>query len=135
MFEVLKQSVFTSIGLAGLTREKISDLVGEAAQQVELTEQQASEFKEEVGRRSEEARTELTALIDLQIDHALIQMGLIKAEGRKAAESAGDTFREFIDQRIDEALNRIGAARSEDVTSLTHRLDLLEKKITSKPSY
>jgi polyhydroxyalkanoate synthesis regulator phasin len=134
MFEVLKQSILTSIGLAGLTREKVTELVAEVAQQAKLTEQQAREFQDEVDRRSEEARKELTELVDRQIDHALIQMGLIKAQGRKAAEAAGDVFREFIDQRIDEALVRIGVAKSEDVISLFNRLDLLEKKLASKTS-
>ena len=131
MFEMLKQSVFASIGLASLTREKIDDLVTEVAQKAELTEQQATEFQEEVSRRSEEARGELTTLIDRQIDHAMIQMGLIKAQGNKAAEKAGDTLKVFIDQRIDEALQRIGVARSEDVTALTHRLELVGKKVVA----
>jgi hypothetical protein len=56
-------------------------------------------------------------------------MGLLKGEARKATESANDAFRAFVDQRVDEALQRIGAARTEDVESLTHRLELLEKKV------
>ncbi len=129
MFDVLKQSVFTSIGLASLTKDKVSDLVAELKQQADLTDQQASEFQEEVDRRSDEARKNLTELVDHQIDSAMIQMGLLKGEARKAADSASDAFQTFVDQRVDEALQRIGVARTEDVESLTHRLELLEKKV------
>ena len=129
MFDVLKQSVFTSIGLASLTKDKVSELVAEIKEQADLTEQQASEFQEELDRRSDEARKGLTELVDHQIDSAMIQMGLLKGEARKAAESADVAFRTFVDQRVDEALQRIGVARTEDVESLTHRLELLEKKV------
>ena len=73
---------------------------------------------------------QLTALIDRQIDSAMIQMGLLKGEARKAADSANDAFRVFVDQRVDEALRRAGLARTENVESLTHRLELLEKKVS-----
>lgn len=132
MFDVLKQSVYASIGLANVTREKIADLVAEVTKESELTEQQIAEFQEEVSRRSKEARAELTALIDQQIDHAMIQMGLIKGEGRKVAEEAGNALQIFVDQRVDEALRRIGVARAKDVDELIHRIIALEKVVKEK---
>jgi polyhydroxyalkanoate synthesis regulator phasin len=129
MFDLLKQSVFTSIGLASLTKDKVSEVVAELQRQTDLTEQQAKEFQDEVDRRSDEARKNLTELVDHQIDSAMIQMGLLKAEARKAGESVNDAFRRFVDQRVDEALQRIGLARTDDIESLSRRLELLEKKI------
>ena len=72
MFDVLKQSVYASIGLANVTKEKISDLVTQVTKESELTEHQAEEFKEEIIRRSDAARAELTSLIERQINHALL---------------------------------------------------------------
>ncbi len=132
MFNVLKQSVYASLGLANVTREKVADLIAEVAQESELTEQQIQEFQEEVSRRSDEARKELTALIDKQIDHAMIQTGLIKAEGRKAAEEAGSALQTFVDRRVDEALRRIGVARTRDFDELVHRITALEKAVADK---
>lgn len=132
MFNVLKQSVYASIGLANVTKEKVADLVAEVTKEGELTEQQVEEFKEEVSRRSEEARKELAALIDRQIDHAMIQMGIIKGEGRKIAEEAGNALQTFVDQRIDEALRQIGVTRSEDVDELARRIAALEKAVAGK---
>ena len=126
MFDILKRSVYASIGLANVTKEKVDDLVAEVTKEGELTEQQVEEFKEEVSRRSEEARTELAVLIDKQIDHAMIQMGLLKGESRKAAAEAGNAFQTFVDQRVDEALKRIGVAISADVEELAQRIAALE---------
>lgn len=130
MFDILKRSVYASIGLANVTKEKVDDLVAEVTKEGELTEQQVEEFKEEVSRRSEEARTELAVLIDKQIDHSMIQMGLLKGESRKAAAEAGNAFQTFVDQRVDEALKRIGVARSADVEELAQRIAALEAEKT-----
>ena len=132
MFNVLKQSVYASIGLANVTREKIADLVEEATKESELTEQQIEEFKEEVSRRTDAARAELNAMIERQIDHSMIQMGILKGEGRKAAESAGSALQTFVDNRIDDALRRIGLAKAEDVDELVHRIAVLEKAVAGK---
>jgi polyhydroxyalkanoate synthesis regulator phasin len=127
VFDVLKQSVYASIGLASLTGDKITELVNEVTQRSELTDQEIKEFAEELGQRSAKAREELKTLIDKQIDHAMIQMGLMKAEGRKVAQETKDTFQTYVDERIDETLQRMGVARSEEVVSLERRLDLPEK--------
>lgn len=132
MFDVLKKSVYASIGLANVTRDKVADLVAEVTKEGELTEQQIEDFKEEVSRRSEAARAELTALIDQQIDHAMIQMGLIKGKSRKVAAEAGNVLQTIIDQRIDEALQRLGVAKNEDVEELAQRVRALEEKVTEK---
>jgi polyhydroxyalkanoate synthesis regulator phasin len=129
MFEVLKQSIFSSIGLASLTQEKIADIVAEVTKKIPLSEQQAKEFQEEVGRRSDEARQQLGKQIDSQIDHAFIQMGLLKAEARKTTESISDGLQRLIDDRISDALSRLGIAKAEDIAALTSRIELLEQKI------
>jgi polyhydroxyalkanoate synthesis regulator phasin len=132
MFDVLKRSVYASIGLANVTKEKVADLVAEVTKEGELTEQQVEEFKEEVSRRSEAARAELTVLIDQQIDHAMIQMGIIKGEGRKITEGAGSALQTFVDHRVDEAFQRIGVAKAGDVDDLVRRITVLEKSVAEK---
>ncbi|MFN7625794.1 MAG: phasin family protein [Pirellula sp.] len=132
MFEALKQSIFTSIGFANLTQERSGEIVSELAKHVPLTEQQAKDFSEEVVRRSEAARKDLGTQIDQQIDHALIQMGLMKNELRKVSESTGDAFSKMIDDRISDAMERLGVARSEEIEALTRRIELLEKKLQAK---
>jgi polyhydroxyalkanoate synthesis regulator phasin len=127
MFEALKQSIFTSIGVASLTQEKIAALVSELGKHMPISEKEVKDFSEEVSRRSETAKKELNQQIDSQIDHAFIQMGLVRNEIRKATESASDGLTRLIDERIDAALERLGVARVEDVVALQHRIELLER--------
>jgi polyhydroxyalkanoate synthesis regulator phasin len=130
MLEAIKQSIFTGIGAASLTQEKITEVVQELAKHLPLTDQQAKEFREEITRRSETARKELGQQIDSQIDHAFIQVGLAKNELRRAAESTSGAITQLIDERIQAAFERMGVAGTEDVEALKHRIELLEKHLS-----
>ena len=131
MFDVLKQSVFTSIGLASLAKERVGELVSEVARNAELTEQEAEDFRAEVDRRAEEARTQLSELIDKQIDHAMIQVALAKGEAVQAAGTAANALLQLIDDRVDAALEKLQVARTEEVDALLRRVELLEAKLNS----
>jgi polyhydroxyalkanoate synthesis regulator phasin len=128
MFETLKHSIFTSIGAASLTQEKIAEIVQEVAKHIPLTSDQAKEFSDEVTRRSTAARQDLEKQIDAKIDHAFIQMGLVKNELRKASETSSNTITQLIDARIEAALERLGIARSDELASLEERVSRLERR-------
>jgi polyhydroxyalkanoate synthesis regulator phasin len=132
MFELVKQAIFTSAGLASLGREKLNELAAEVSSRAKLSEKEAQEFQVELEQRAEQARKDLQAEIDWRIDHALIQLGIVKSGAKKAAESARDELQGLIDQRIDAALQRLGIARTEDVHALTQRVELLERKLAQK---
>jgi hypothetical protein len=83
-------------------------------------------------RRAEQAKQELRAEIDQRIDHAFIQLGILKAGVRKAGESARGELQTLMDQRIEAALQRLGIARADEVEALTRRIELLEKTVRPK---
>lgn len=132
MFDVLKQAIFASVGLASLTREKAEQLAAEVGRRAKLTEQESKDFQAELSNRVEQSRLELQAEIDRRIDHAFIQLGILKAGVKKESEAARDEFRAAIDAGVDKVLQRIGLTRSEDVQALTARLEALEKKLAGK---
>jgi len=132
MFDVLKQAVFASVGLADLTREKVEGVVAEVAKRAKLSEADAAEFQTELYDRVEKARTELGAEIDRRIDQAFIQLGLLKANVKHEAETVGNVVQTMTDQGLDAALTRMGLARQEDIDSLTQRIELLERKLAEK---
>lgn len=132
MFDVLKQAVFASVGLADLTREKVEGVVAEVTKRAKLSEADAKEFQAELQDRVEKARTELGAEIDRRIDQAFIQLGLLKANVKHEAESVANTVQTLSDHGLDVALTKMGLARQEDVDSLTKRIELLEKKLAEK---
>jgi poly(hydroxyalkanoate) granule-associated protein len=129
MLDLLKQSIFTSVGLACLAREKVEQLAAEVAHRAQLSEQEANDFQAQLVRRAEQAQQDLRAEIDQRIDHAFIQLGILKAGVRKAGESARGELQTPMDQRIDAALQRLGIARADEVEALTHRIELLEKNV------
>lgn len=132
MFDVLKQAVYTGIGLASLTKDKAEQLAQEVARRAKLTEQESNEFQSDLIARAEQARKELLEEIDQRINHAFIQVGIIKAGVKKETEAVGNEIRSFIDARIDAALERLGVARLEDVQALGIRLDALERRNAGK---
>ena len=129
MLDSLKQAVYTSLGLASMTSDKISEAIRELTKKADLTEKEIQEFTAEVGRRSGEAKKQIEQQIDQQIDHAFIQLGLIKSGIRQTADAASSSLQQMIDERIDAALERMGIARSEDIQSLIQRVERLEKKV------
>jgi polyhydroxyalkanoate synthesis regulator phasin len=129
MLELIKQGIFSSIGLASLTQDKAAAIVSEIAKNIPMTEQQVKEITDEITRRSENARKDFGPHVDQQIDHALIQMGIVKNEIRKATDSAGDAVNRLIEDRVRDALERIGAAPTDELESLKKRVEILEAKV------
>ena len=99
----------------------------EVSRRAKLSEADATKFREELMRRQEAAQKDLQAEIDRRIDHAFIQLGILKAGAQKSAEAARDEVQNFLDRRIDEAIERLEVARAEDVQSLLSRVELLER--------
>jgi len=132
MFDVLKEAVYASIGLASLTREKAEQLAAEVGRRAKLSEQESKEFQAELTRRTEQARQELQVEIDRRIDHAFIQLGIIKAGVKKEGEAASQALRSAIDKGVEEALQRLGVARADDLQALTIRFEALERKLAAK---
>ena len=132
MFDLLKQAVFTGLGLASLTKDKAEQLAAEVASRAKLSEEESKEFQAELASRTEQARQELDAEIDRRINHVFIQLGIIKGSLKKEGEAAKAELRAAIDAQVEDAIQRLGLARADDVQALTIRLDALEKKLAAR---
>ena len=132
MFDIIKQAVFTGLGLASLTREKAEELAAEVARRAKLSEAESKAFQTELAARTEQAHQELEAEIDRRINHVFIQLGIIKGSLKKEGEAAKAELRAAIDARVEDAIQRLGLARADDVQALTIRLDALEKKLAAR---
>ena len=93
-----------------------------------LSEQESKEFQAELAGRTEQARQELDAEIDRRIDHAFIQLGIVKAGVKKEYEAAKAELRTAIDAQVEQVLKRLGVARADDVQALAIRLERPGKK-------
>lgn len=129
MLELIQQGLFSSIGLASLTQEKVAEIVSEVGKHIPLTEQQAKEFANEMNERSEQAKKTFGEQFDKQVDHAFIQMGLVKNEIRKATESASEAFNRAVEEQVRVTLAKIGVSSVEEVEALKKRIAILESKL------
>ncbi len=129
MFDLIKQSLYLGLGAASLTREKLMEFGKEITSRAQLTKEQAQQFEEDLIKKGEQARVDLQAEIDRRIDHAFIQLGIIKSNMTQAGEQATLDMGVAIEDRWNQALNRAGLARTSDVEALMARVELLEKKL------
>jgi polyhydroxyalkanoate synthesis regulator phasin len=128
--DLLKQAIFTSIGLATLAKDKAQQLAAEVSTRAKLSEQDARDFAEELNKRIDQARQELNSEVDKRIDSAMIQFGLVKAGVKKASDDAANEAESFVDARLSEAFDRLRVARQEDIDSLQQRIERLERKLS-----
>jgi polyhydroxyalkanoate synthesis regulator phasin len=129
MFDLVKQSVYLGLGVASLTRDKLMDVGKEIATRAQLSKEEAKQFEEDLAHKAEQARHDLQAMIDRQIDHALIQFGILRSKVMSAGEQATEDISARVDSGLDQTLNRLRVARTEDVEALVSRVELLEKKV------
>ncbi len=129
MFDLIKQSLYMGMGFASLTRDKVLELGKEISARAQLTQEQSQQFQEELVNKAGEARRDLESEIDRRIDHAFIQLGILKSGVAKVSEQARNELEALIDKRLDKLLQSLRVARSEEVEALISRVELLETKL------
>jgi len=77
MIDVLKKSLYTGLGLAFMTREKIEDLSREMVKLGKLTEQEGRDLVAELTKKSEEAGRSVREHIDNAVKQQLQRMNLV----------------------------------------------------------
>ncbi len=80
MIDVLKRVLYTGVGIASLTREKLVELGHEISKQADLTEAQARDLEEELLRKGDEARKQLESEIDTRVELVLSRLGVAKQD-------------------------------------------------------
>ncbi len=76
MIDLIKKIVFTGVGLAYLTKEKIEVLGKEIADQAKLSEKEGKELLDELMKKSEESKKEVTSQVEIFVKDSLAKMNL-----------------------------------------------------------
>jgi polyhydroxyalkanoate synthesis regulator phasin len=76
MFDLIKKTMFASLGLAFLTKEKIEELSRDFAEKGRLSEEEGRRFFEELSMRSEDAKAEVRGHIQKAVKDILRRMNL-----------------------------------------------------------
>ena len=80
MFEIIKKTMLTGIGLAAVTREKIEEIAEDLIEKGQITEKEGKEFIDELMKKSEQARTDLEKKVEDIVRKALKKMNVATKE-------------------------------------------------------
>ena len=76
MFELIKKTLLTGVGLAVMTKDKVEELGKELASQAKLSEHEGKEFVDHLLKQSETARKEFETRISAAVQKAVSGLNL-----------------------------------------------------------
>ena len=76
MFDLIKKAMFTGLGLAFMTKEKIEEFSKEIVEKGKLSEAEGKEFIDELQKKSEEAKEKFEAQIESVVKDTLKKMNI-----------------------------------------------------------
>jgi polyhydroxyalkanoate synthesis regulator phasin len=76
MLDLMKKAMFTGLGLAFMTKEKIEEFSKEMIEKGRLSETERKEFIDELQKKSEEARKKLQEQIQSAVNATLKKMNI-----------------------------------------------------------
>lgn len=74
MFELIKKAMFTGIGMASLTKEKIEEIAADFTKKGDLSENEGRKLVDEMMKKSEESREEIKKQLDILVQTTLEKM-------------------------------------------------------------
>jgi len=78
MIELIKKAMFTGIGFAVLTKDKVEELAQDFIEQGKLTKQEGEKLVDEIMQRSRESQEEMTEKVEGMVRQGLEKMDLAK---------------------------------------------------------
>jgi polyhydroxyalkanoate synthesis regulator phasin len=76
MFELIKKTLLTGVGLAVMTKDKVEELGKELASQAKLSEHEGKEFVDHLLKQSETARKDFETRISAAVQKAVSGLNL-----------------------------------------------------------
>ena len=76
MFDLIKKTLLTGVGLAVMTKDKVEELGKEFASQAKLSENEGKEFVDHLLKQSETARKEFETRINSAVQKAVSGLNL-----------------------------------------------------------
>jgi polyhydroxyalkanoate synthesis regulator phasin len=80
MFDLIKKTLLTGVGLAVMTKEKVEELGKELVSQAKLSEHEGKEFVDNLLKQSETSRKEFETRINSAVQKAVSSLNLASKE-------------------------------------------------------
>ena len=78
MFDLIKKAMFTGIGMAALTKEKIEEIAADFVQKGNLSENEGRKLVDELMKKSEESKEEIKKQLDALVYATIEKMQLAR---------------------------------------------------------
>jgi polyhydroxyalkanoate synthesis regulator phasin len=76
MFELLKKNLFTAIGMAVMTREKVEEVGKRIVQEAKLSEIEGKQFVEELIKKTDDARMAIEKIVNDKLEVAIRKLSI-----------------------------------------------------------
>ena len=80
MFDLIKKTMLTGVGMAAMTRDKVEALAKELAEKGKLTEKEGKELVDDLLKKSDKAKNDLEAQIEKVVKKIMKKMNLASRE-------------------------------------------------------
>ena len=94
MIDLIKKAMFTGIGVAALTKDKVEDVARDFIEQGKMSEQEGKKLVDEIMAKSKESQEELTQKIEASVAVALEKLSLAKESDIAALQQQIDELKE-----------------------------------------
>jgi len=99
MIDLIKKIMFTGIGIASLTKDKIEELGKEIAEKGTLSEKEGKELLDELLKKSEEAKKDAASQVEKFVADSLTKVNVATREDLLNLEKKVDELASLIKDR------------------------------------
>lgn len=78
MIELIKKAMFTGIGFAALTKDKVEEVAQTFVEQGKMSRQEGAKLVDEILERSKESQEELTKHVETLVQKAMEKMNMAR---------------------------------------------------------
>lgn len=96
MIDLIKKAMFTGIGVASLTKEKIEDVAQEFVEKGKLTESEGKKLVDELVVKSEESKEDVKKQVEELVNSSLEKMNIAKSSDIDELKSEIQALKEQI---------------------------------------
>ncbi len=106
MFELIKKAMFTGIGMAALTKEKVEEIAADFIKKGGLSENEGRKLVDEILKKSEESQEEIKKQMDCLVQATIEKMQLARISQIDEINQAIQILREKIESLESQVLTK-----------------------------
>lgn len=98
MIDLIKKAMFTGIGFAVLTKDKVEDLAQDFVEQGKMTKEEGEKLVDDILKKSKEAQEEMSGKVENIVHDGLAKLDLVQREEVDKLKEELAALKERLDQ-------------------------------------